>query len=111
MMWFPMALVFMYGRMLRRRRHSVVIFAVMFFLLAGTILWTIYFDTLKPNPAQTPHLQSRSFEIASATAPAATRVITMPAVTGLPVDHHLGNLQGKELRVGTSDGSTLAAAP
>ena len=50
MMWFPMALVFMYGRMLRRRRHSVVIFSVMFFLLAGTILWTIYFDTLKPNP-------------------------------------------------------------
>jgi len=65
MMWFPMALVFMYGRMLRRRRHSVVIFSVMFFLLAGTILWTIYFDTLKPNPALTPHLQSRSFEIAS----------------------------------------------
>jgi len=110
MMWFPMALVFMYGRMLRRRRHSVVIFSVMFFLLAGTILWTIYFDTLKPNPGLTPHLQSRSFEIASATAPGGKRVITMPAVTGLPVDQHLGNLEGKELRFGTSAGSTFAAA-
>jgi K+-transporting ATPase ATPase A chain len=105
-----MALVFMYGRMLRRRRHSVVIFSVMFFLLAGTILWTIYFDTLKPNPGLTPHPQSRNFEIASATAPGGKRVITMPAVAGLPVDQHLGNLEGKELRFGTSAGSTFAAA-
>ena len=66
MMWFPMALVFMYGRMLRRRRHSVVIFSVMFVLLAGTILWTIYFDTLKPNPGLIAHSQSRTFEIPSA---------------------------------------------
>jgi len=63
MMWFPMALVFMYGRMLRRRRHSLVIFSVMFVLLAGTILWTNYFDTLKPNPGLTPHLQATKFEV------------------------------------------------
>jgi K+-transporting ATPase ATPase A chain len=110
MMWFPMALVFMYGRMLRRQRHSLVIFSVMFLLLAGTILWTIYFDTLKPNPGLTPHLQATKFEVPSATAPGGKRLITVPAVAGLPVDQHLGNLEGKELRFGTSAGSTFAAA-
>ena len=34
----------------------------------------------------------------------------MPAVGGLPVDQHLGNLEGKELRCGTSAGVTFAAA-
>ena len=33
----------------------------------------------------------------------------MPAVAGLPVDQHLGNLEGKELRFGTSAGATFAA--
>jgi potassium-transporting ATPase potassium-binding subunit len=110
MMWFPMALVFMYGGMLKRRRHSAIIFSVMFALLAGTILWTIYFDTLKPNPGLIAHSQSSTFEVPSATAPGGKRVITMPAVAGLPVDQHLGNLEGKELRFGTSAGSTFAAA-
>ena len=109
MMLFPMALVLMYGRMLSRRRHSVVIFAVMLVLLIGTVLWTIYFDTLKPNPGLTAHPQSRSFTIASASAPGGKRVITLPAVAGLPVDQHLGNQEGKELRFGTSAGSTFAA--
>src|SRR6202030_1540959 len=78
MMWFPMALVFMYGAMLRRRRHSAVVFSVMFVLLAGTILWTIYFDTLKPNPGLIARSQSSSFEAPSATAPGGKRVITIP---------------------------------
>jgi K+-transporting ATPase ATPase A chain len=30
-------------------------------------------------------------------------------VAGLPVDQHLGNLEGKELRFGTSAGATWAA--
>jgi potassium-transporting ATPase potassium-binding subunit len=34
----------------------------------------------------------------------------LPAVAGLPVDQHLGNLEGKELRFGTSAGATFAAA-
>ena len=110
MMLFPMALVFMYGRMLRRQRHGVVIFAVMLFLLVGTILWTIHFDTLKPNPGLTANPIVRTFEIPSATAPGGKRVITLPAVAGLPVDQHLGNLEGKEMRFGTSAGSTFAAA-
>ncbi len=108
-MLFPMALVLMYGRMLSRRRHAVVLFAVMLTLLVGTVLWTIYFDTLKPNPGLTAHPGPQRFEIASATAPGGKRVITLPAVAGLPVDQHLGNLEGKELRFGTSAGSTFAA--
>src|ERR1700722_19197953 len=65
MMWFPMALVWMYGVMLGRKRHSLVIFSVMFVLLAGTIVWSIYFDTLKPNPGLIAHPQSRTFSIPS----------------------------------------------
>ena len=108
-MLFPMALVLMYGRMLSRRRHANVIFAVMLTLLVGTVLWAIYFDTLRPNPGLTAHPGPQNFEIASATAPGGKRVITIPAVAGLPVDQHLGNLEGKELRFGTSAGSTFAA--
>ena len=108
-MLFPMALVLMYGRMLSRRRHSYVIFAVMLTLLVGTVLWTIYFDTLKPNPGLTAHPGPQNFEIASATGPGGKRVIALPAVAGLPVDQHLGNLEGKEIRFGTSAGSTFAA--
>ncbi len=69
MMLFPMALVFMYGRMLRRNRHGLVIFGVMLFLLVGTVLWAIHFDTSKPNPGLTADSRSRTFEIPSATAP------------------------------------------
>src|SRR5271156_536502 len=88
-MLFPMALVLMYGRMLSRRRHAVVIFAVMTTLLVGTVLWAIYFDTLRPNPSLTAHPGPQNFEIASATAPGGKRIITLPAVAGLPVDQHL----------------------
>src|SRR6202521_4804299 len=109
-MLFPMALVLMYGRMLSRRRHANVIFAVMLTLLVGTVLWAIYFDTLRPNPSLTAHPGPQNFEIARATAPGGKRVITMPAVAALPVDQHLGNLEGKELRFGTSAAATFAAA-
>ena len=37
------------------------------------------------------------------------RAVTLPTVAGLPVDQHLGNLEGKELRFGTSAGATFAA--
>ncbi len=110
MMLFPMALVLMYGRMLRRFRHAVVIFSVMLLLFVGTVVWAIYFDTMKPNPGLIASPQARTFEIASASAPGGKRVITMPAVAGLPVDQHLGNLEGKELRFGTSAAGTFAAA-
>jgi potassium-transporting ATPase potassium-binding subunit len=109
MMLFPMSLVLMYGRMLSRRRHSVVIFSVMLLMFVGTILWAIYFDTLKPNPGFTAQPESRSFEIADAAAPGGKRKITLPPVPSLPVEQHLGNLEGKELRFGTSAGATFAA--
>jgi K+-transporting ATPase ATPase A chain len=110
MMLFPFALVLMFGHMLKRLRHSVVIFSVMLTLFVGTIAWVIYFDTVKPNPGLISHPQARTFEIASATAPGGKRVITLPPVAGLPVDQRLGNLEGKELRFGTSAGATFAAA-
>lgn len=109
MMLFPFALVLMYGRMLRRFRHSLVIFSVMLVLMAGTVISSVYFDTLKPNPALTSHPVARTYEIPSATAPGGKTVVSMPAVPGLPVDQHLGNLEGKEMRFGVSAGATYAA--
>jgi len=109
MMIFPFALVLMYGRMLGRFRHGMVIFVVMFVLMAGTVIWSVYFDTLKPNPGLTAHPIARTYEIPSTTAPGGKLVVTLPAVAGLPVDQHLGNLEGKEIRFGTSAGATFDA--
>jgi len=110
MMMFPMALVLMFGRMLKRFRHSLVIFGVMLVMLVGTVLWAIHFDTQKPNPGLTAHPVARTFEIPSANTRGGKRVIALPAVAGLPLDQHLGNLEGKELRFGTSASATFAAA-
>ena len=109
MMIFPFALVLMYGRMLRRMRHAWIIFSVMLLLMAGTIFMSVYYDTLKPNPGLTAHPLARTYDVPSATAPGGKRVVTLPAVAGLPVDQHLGNLEGKEMRFGTSAGATFAA--
>jgi K+-transporting ATPase ATPase A chain len=109
MMLFPFMLVLMYGRMLGRLRHAVVVFIVMILLMAGTIVWSIYFDTLKPNPGFTGDPVARTYDVPSASAPGGKRTVTVPAVAGLPVDQHLGNLEGKEMRFGTSAGATYAA--
>jgi K+-transporting ATPase ATPase A chain len=109
MMLFPFSLVLMYGRMLGRMRHSWVIFSVMLLMMAGTIIWSVYFDTMKPNPAFTPHPASKTYEIAGKTGPKDKITMTLPRVAPLPVDQHLGNLEGKELRFGTSAGATYAA--
>jgi K+-transporting ATPase ATPase A chain len=95
--------------MLKRVRHSLVIFSVMMVLMIGTIVWAVYFDTLKPNPGLTAHASGQTYELASASAPGGKRQVTMLAVPGLPVDQHLGNLEGKELRFGTSAGATFSA--
>src|SRR5271170_3609430 len=89
MMLFPMALVLMYGRMLKRLHHAIVIFSVMLLLFIGTVVWAIHFDTIQPNPGLTAHPMARTFTIASASAPGGKQVITLPAVAGLPVDQHL----------------------
>jgi K+-transporting ATPase ATPase A chain len=109
MMLFPFSLVLMYGRMLKRMRHAWVIFSVMFVMMAGTIVWAINYDTLKPNPGLAGQPISQAFELPSATAPGGKIAVTIPTVAGLPVDQHLGNLEGKELRFGTSAGATFAA--
>lgn len=104
MMIFPFSLVLMYGRMLNCRRHSIVIFIVMLSLMAGTIIWSVYFDTLQPNPAFTAH-PARTFTLPSRPENIS---IQIPARDPLPVDQHLGNLEGKEIRFGTSAGATYA---
>jgi K+-transporting ATPase ATPase A chain len=109
MMIFPFALVLMYGRMLGRFRHGLVIFIVMLIFMAGTVVWSVYYDTLKPNQGLIAHTVARTYEVPSATAPGGKQVVSLPAVAGLPVDQHLGNLEGKEMRFGTSAGATFAA--
>ena len=104
MMIFPFALVLMYGRMLGRLRHAVVIYTVMLSMMIGLIAWAVYWDTLKPNPAFTAHAVARNYEL-----PGAHRTLTIAPVAALPVEQHLGNLEGKELRFGTSAGATFAA--
>jgi K+-transporting ATPase ATPase A chain len=109
MMFFPFSLVLMYGRMLGKMRHAWVIFSVMMVMMVGTIVWAIYYDTYQPNPGLTAHPTAQTFEVPSATAPGGKRSVAFPAVAGLPVEQHLGNLEGKELRFGTSAGATFAA--
>lgn len=108
MMLFPFSLVFMYGRMLNRMKHSLVIFSIMLLLMVFTIAWTIYFDTLKPNPAFTAH-KEKTIEIPSVSTSSSMEKKHIPKIVGLPVDQTLGNLEGKELRFGTSAGATFAA--
>jgi K+-transporting ATPase ATPase A chain len=78
----------------------------MMFLMIGTVVWSVYYDTLKPNPGLTAHPKSEKFELM---AQYGKQPIVLPAVAGLPVDQHTGNLESKELRFGTSAGATFAA--
>ena len=109
MMIFPFALVLMFGRMLKRMKHAVVIFSVMLSLMVGVIVWVVGFDTLQPNPGLASHAAGRSYDIPSAGAPGGKVAFAAPFVAGLPVDQHLGNLEGKDMRFGTSAGATFAA--
>jgi potassium-transporting ATPase potassium-binding subunit len=77
---FPFALIVMFGRMLNQMRHAIVVYGVMLVMWCSLIGWTVYWDTMQPNPA----------------------------LAGLPVNQQLGNLEGKELRFGTSAGPTFA---
>lgn len=65
----------------------------MMVLMIGTVAWAIYFDTLKPNPGITAHADGETYVLASPTATGGKRQATIPAVAGLPVDQHLGNLE------------------
>jgi len=106
---------------------------VMFVLSVGTLVWSIYWDTMQPNPGllvqadqvypqdvpqedgsvkhvwvvahsgRPADLVDRDPDKNGADKPQAAK---LPA---LPVDQSLGNLEGKELRFGTSAGATWAA--
>ena len=104
----PVAQLIMFGKMLANQRHASVIFCVMLLLSVGTVIWAVYYDSMQPNPGLTAQL-GRSYEIPDSTAENGRRKISLPAVAGLPVDQELGNLEGKELRFGTSAGPTWAA--
>jgi K+-transporting ATPase ATPase A chain len=75
----PMACVWMFGRIVGRPRHALVIFVVMLGFLALKIAGSVYFESA---PTQ--------------------------AFAGLPVADTVGNLEGKELRFGTAGGPLWA---
>jgi K+-transporting ATPase ATPase A chain len=104
---FPLALIVMFGVMLNQMRHAIVIYSVMTAMFIGMAGWAIYWDTLQPNPALTARPEKK-YDVVDASAPGGKRVITSPAIAGLPVNQELGNLEGKELRFGTSAGATFA---
>jgi potassium-transporting ATPase potassium-binding subunit len=104
----PVATLVMFGKMLNRYRDAAVIFGVMLVLSLATVGWAIYHDTLQPNPGLTAHEQ-RTYSMPNEGAAQGQREVALPAVAGLPVDQSLGNLEGKELRFGTSAGATWAA--
>src|SRR5262249_29686412 len=102
----PAASLVQFGKMLRAPRHAAVLAGVMVVLFVAMIGWAIYWDTAQPNPAlaarpelslEWDHAAGTHFEK------------TAPALAGLLVEQDLGNLEGKELRFGTSAGATFAA--
>jgi potassium-transporting ATPase potassium-binding subunit len=104
----PLAALVTFGKMLNRYRDALVIFCVMLVLSIGTVVWVIYDDALKPNPALSAH-EERTYNIPDAGSTDGRRIAVLPAVSPLPVDQSLGNLEGKELRFGSSAGPTWAA--
>jgi len=107
---FPMSLVVMFGRMIGNMRHAIVIFGVMMAMFLAVTGWAIYWDTLQQNPALTRH-DSRAdrVEAMDAAGHPVHAAITTAALADQPVDPELGNLEGKELRFGTSAGATFSA--
>jgi K+-transporting ATPase ATPase A chain len=113
---FPFSLVVMFGRMLKNMRHAAVIYGVMMLLFVTMLGWGIYWDTLHGNPglAARPAItdsQGRPYEIEvrDEAGKLLRKPLPISAVAGLPITEPLGNLEGKELRFGTSAGSSFSA--
>ncbi len=106
MLLIPFALILAYGKMLKHRKHSYVLYIVMFLCLIVSIAWVIYFDALEPNPAFTSHsgVAYKVHKVGDV-----DQEIKVPEIVGLPVDQHLGNLEGKELRFGAAGAATFNA--
>ncbi len=75
----PMACVWMFGRIIGRQRHAAVIFSVMLAFLVAKIAGSVWFES----------------------APTF-------ALRDLPVEQTVGNLEGKELRLGATTGPLWA---
>ena len=112
----PMACVVMFGVMLRNRPHARVVYAVMLAFLVALIGWGIATDSMRPNPALADRAalvgrDGKPFRVTTADAAGTEEAkdLAVPALVGLPVDQSTGNLEGKELRFGTSAGPTWAA--
>ncbi len=113
---FPFALVILFGRMLKNLRHAAVLYGAMMVLFLVMIGWAVCWDTLEPNPALTAHApltdkagKAYTIDVAGPDGRVVSRPVEVPALAGLPVDQELGNLEGKELRFGTSAGATYSA--
>jgi K+-transporting ATPase ATPase A chain len=121
----PISCLVMFGRMLKDLRQAAVIFGVMFFLSALTIIWAIGTDTLQPNLALTEHApivgrdrnphtillrDKEGRPLRDKDGKLRTVTLETAAVPALPINHmDMGNLEGKELRFGTSAGATWSA--
>ena len=113
---FPFSLVVMFGRMLGNMRHAALIYGAMMGLFVTMIGWAVYWDTLHPNPGltgQAPLADAKGnpyqIEARESDGRFTQQPLELAAVAGLPVDQGLGNLEGKELRFGTSAGATFSA--
>ncbi|WP_180898686.1 potassium-transporting ATPase subunit KdpA [Martelella soudanensis] len=71
----PMACVWMFGRIIERKRHAMVIFAVMLGFILVKITGAVYFESAPTE-----------------------------AFANLPIEQTVGNLEGKELRFGATGG-------
>jgi K+-transporting ATPase ATPase A chain len=113
---FPFSLVVMFGRMLNNMRHAAVLYSAMMVLFLALVSWGIAWDTLQPNAALTarPAITDSAgkpyvIDVQDDKGARKSTPVEVPALAGLPVDQELGNLEGKELRFGTSAGATFAA--
>jgi len=113
---FPFSLVVMFGRMLNNLRHAVVLYSTMMVMFLVLVGWGIVLDAMQPNPALTarpPMIDSSgkpyAIDVQDAHGGTTEMTVNVPALAGLPVDQELGNLEGKELRFGTSAGATYSA--
>jgi len=114
---FPFSLVVMFGRMLNNLRHAAVLYATMMAMLFALVGWGVVCDSMQPNPAlisrpamTDPAGKPYVIDVQDAQGVSTPKPVDVPALAGLPVDQAaLGNLEGKELRFGTSAGATFSA--
>jgi K+-transporting ATPase ATPase A chain len=116
----PMAVLVMFGRMIRNMPHAVVIFSVSLVMLMMFAAWGIYHDAARPNPglAGGPAVldaKGKPHQVTTLDADGKPERKPLPdhatrERVGLPVTQDTGNLEGKELRFGPGAGPTWAAS-